>query len=300
MAASPIPLSAASFLNSKPEPPAFPDMFNGGDESLAMMSMDDLTAIISGGDFGGNANLGLGLNMPIPQELEGLDQSQTQVQSNVGQSQAQNQTSQVQQSTQNQSIDPSAMTPTSSLLATLGGGTSPTKQADQPPPANEQFDFNFSEDDLANLDLSSFSMFNEGGDATSGDGGLSAFQSFMNDQEKPAEAVAADAPKKEEETTAPAPAPEPQASKSQPQAEAQPQQEEQQQQQQQQQPQEQKPPQETQQQAADPQVQTQTEPPAEPFEAGGDGDFDFSEYNFGDGMPNVDGDDFASIFAEFK
>lgn len=307
MVASPVPLSAASFLNSKPEP-AFPEGLFNGDDGLAMMSMDDITAIISGGDISGGdfGEMGLGLDMMSNQNGQsGQDQSGSQ---NLTLNQAQPTTDQ----------NP-AMTPTSSILANLGR-TSPAKEGQdgqemqegqegqgqegqpqqQQQPA-DQFDFNFGDGDvdLANLDLSGLEgLFGDPGDAPTEGGDLNALEAFLTEGDegkkdaKDGGAVvpaSEPAPAAEQKQPEPAP-PQPQEPEPQPQTQPQPQAVESQ------------PPPQPEPEASrptDPPAQP-TEPPAEPFETGDMGDFNFDEFNFGDDMPGVDGDEFASMLAEFK
>ncbi|WOO78774.1 uncharacterized protein LOC62_02G002313 [Vanrija pseudolonga] len=306
---SPIPLSSTSFLSQNAHPPAvtapaqpvqenvFPEglMFPDGNIDLSNLGMDELNAIISGAN--------------------GMD-AQQQAAGTPG--------------------DVFAMTPnTSKLLATLEGNGTPAAQAaptpsagaqqatpapdatpSQAPPAptapagDSTFDFTFdpADMDLSNLDLEALEGLFGGGNGGGDDGGLAALGEVSGSGDggaagtdnagttAPADDAGGDlnldallaggdltappvpeppAPvEQSSQPTAPVPAPEPVVSS-----------------------------------LPDPVPAPQPAPDATATvtfddtnlgDQGGMGDINFDDFNFDDQMPQVDGDEFASLFAEFK
>ncbi|BEJ16431.1 hypothetical protein CspHIS471_0510360 [Cutaneotrichosporon sp. HIS471] len=301
-AASPVPLSSG-FL-SKPDPAAVDNIFEG--MSIEGMSMEELNAFIGGSDFA-----------QAPQVA----------------------------AVQQQPED--AMTPTSKLFASLNASNSPkvspTQQTQptpsQPPapppamPAGGDDDFDFSNVDLSNIDLTAFDgIFDAdggaGGGAGTGDAGTNTtnaagvtsiptntsalagssafnFEAFLNSgdgagnaagqsqQQPPSQPMQA-APGQARVSAPQPPPPAPQPPQQQPIQPTQPA------------PQPQQPPVQpapvpapAPAQPAPPPAPVPPAAPQDSFDSGEFGDIDFDGFNFDD-MPDVNGDEFASLLAEFK
>ncbi|BEI93413.1 uncharacterized protein CcaverHIS019_0510410 [Cutaneotrichosporon cavernicola] len=319
-AASPVPLSSG-FL-SKPDPAAVDNIFEG--MSIEGMSMDELNAFIGGSDFA-----------QVPQVAAAVQQQPED-----------------------------AMTPTSKLFASLNASNSPkvspTQQTQptpsQPPapppppamPAGGDDDFDFSNVDLSNIDLTAFDgIFDAdggaGGGAGTGDAGTNTtnaagvtsvptntsalasssafnFEAFLNSGDgagnaagqsqlqtpsQPMEAAPGQAPVSAPQPEPPAPQPEPSAPQPPLQQPIQPPLQ-QPIQPPQLPPQPQQPPAQpapvpapAPAQPAPPPVPVLPAAPQDSFDSGEFGDIDFDGFNFDD-MPDVNGDEFASLLAEFK